>query len=126
MRDFHQLKVWEKSHALALDVYRNTRRFPRSEMFGLQAQMRRASVSIPANIAEGSGRAGKAELAQFLNVALGSASELEYHLLLARDLQLIEETSHRQMGQRVVEVKRMLSGLIRSVRAQPKHGKTDG
>ncbi|MGH2606931.1 MAG: four helix bundle protein [Anaerolineales bacterium] len=118
MRDFRKLKVWEKAHVLALDVYRNTQNFPRSEMFGLQAQMRRASVSVAANIAEGSGRSGRRELLQFLNLALGSASELQYHLLLARDLGLIGGHPHQVMGQRVVEVKRMLTGLSRRVRAE--------
>jgi len=118
MRDFRKLKVWEKAHMLALDVYRNTQSFPRSEMFGLQAQMRRASVSVAANIAEGSGRSGRPELAQFLNLALGSASELQYHLLLARDLGLLGDHPHQVMGQRVVEVKRMLTGLIHRVRAE--------
>lgn len=118
MRDFRKLKVWEKAHVLALDVYRNTQNFPRSEMFGLQAQMRRASVSVAANIAEGSGRSGRRELFQFLNMALGSASELDYHLLLARDLGLIGTDPHQLMVQRVIEVKRMLTGLIRRVRAE--------
>ena len=122
MRDFHKLKVWEKSHSLTLDVYRLTRGFPRSEMFGLQSQIRRSSASVAANIAEGSGRSGKAELAQFLNVALGSASELEYHLLLAKDLHLIEVTSHQEMDRKVVEVKRMLTGLMDRVR--PEHNRS--
>lgn len=118
MRDFRKLKVWEKAHVLALEVYRNTRALPRSEIFGLQAQMRRSSVSVAANIAEGSGRSGRPELIQFLNVALGSASELQYHLLLARDLGFLEMSPYDSMTQRVVEVKRMLTGLIQRVRAE--------
>ena len=116
MQDFHQLKVWEKAHALTLDIYRLTRAFPRSEAFGLQSQMRRASVSIAANIAEGSGRSGRREFGQFLSLALGSASEVEYHVLLARDLDLIDVLAHERVTARVVEVKRMLTALQRRVR----------
>ena len=116
MQDFHQLKVWEKAHALTLDVYRITRDFPRAESFGLQSQMRRASVSIGANIAEGSGRSGRREFGQFLSLALGSASELEYHVLLVRDLGLIDAKAHERITAGVLEVKRMLTGLRRRVR----------
>src|SRR3990172_13288001 len=94
MQDFHELKVWEKAHGLTLDVYRISKPFPRSEVFGLQSQMRRASVSIGANIAEGSGRSSRGEFGQFLSQALGSASELEYHVLLVRDLGLIDAKAH--------------------------------
>lgn len=80
MRDFRELKVWEKSHQLTLAIYKITAIFPREELYGLTIQIRRASASIPANIAEGCGRNGVAELARFLHIAMGSASELEYHL----------------------------------------------
>jgi four helix bundle protein len=80
MRDFKEYKVWEKSHYLALEVYRVTATFPKEELYGLTSQIRRASTSIPANIAEGCGRSGNTELARFLQIAMGSASELEYHL----------------------------------------------
>ena len=83
MRDFRELKVWEKSHRLVLDVYGATGGFPREESYGLTAQLRRCSVSIPANIAEGCGRSGDAELGRFMLISMGSASELDYHLLLA-------------------------------------------
>jgi four helix bundle protein len=86
LRNFRELKVWEKSHRLTLEVYQATTGFPREEMYGLTSQIRRASASIPANIAEGRGRSGVAELARFLHIATGSASELDYHLMLARDL----------------------------------------
>ena len=86
MKDFRDLKVWEKAHALTLSCYQVTKPFPREEIFGLVSQIRRASASIPANIAEGCGRRGNAELHRFLQIAMGSASELEYHLLLSRDL----------------------------------------
>jgi len=88
MRDFRKRKVWEKAHELALDAYHVTASFPREELYGITAQLRRAAVSIPANIAEGCGREGEAELRRFLRIALGSANELEYHLLLAKDLRI--------------------------------------
>ncbi len=86
MRDFHQLQVWEKSHRFALAVYQVSRAFPSSELYGLTSQIRRASLSIPSNIAEGCGRQGPPEFARFLHIAMGSASEVEYQLLFARDL----------------------------------------
>jgi four helix bundle protein len=86
VRDFRELKVWERSHRLVQDLYDATGNFPREETYGLTAQLRRCSASIPANIAEGCGRSGDAELGRFMLIAMGSASELEYHLLLARDL----------------------------------------
>ena len=91
MKDYRKLKVWEKSHKLALEVYKATLEFPKTEVYGLVSQMRRAASSIPSNIAEGSGRGGDAELARFLRIAMGSASELKYQLLLARDLKYVDE-----------------------------------
>jgi four helix bundle protein len=89
MQDFRKLAVWQKSHELTLSLYELTGTFPREEMYGLTSQVRRASSSIPANIAEGCGRDGDAELSRFLQISMGSASELEYHLLLARDLKYL-------------------------------------
>ena len=89
MRSFRELEVWKQAHQLTLDVYRVSKPFPREELFGLTGQVRRSAASIPANIAEGCGRDGEAEFARFLGIAMGSASELEYHLLLVRDLELI-------------------------------------
>ena len=85
-RSFRDLIVWQKSHVLALGVYRATARFPRTEQYGLTVQMQRAVVSIPANIAEGFGRASKLEKRRFLNIAQGSLEELRYYLILANDL----------------------------------------
>ena len=85
MRDFRELKVWEKSHQLALEVYSATTKFPKEELYGLTSQVRRSAVSIPANISEGCGRDSPAELLRFCRIAMGSASELEYELLLAHD-----------------------------------------
>jgi four helix bundle protein len=112
---FRTLKVWTKSHQLTLACYGATRSFPKSEMYGLTSQTRRAAASICANIAEGCGRRSKADFGRFLQVALGSASELEYHLLLALDLGLMDESTHRSLDAAVVEVKRMLTGFIRKL-----------
>ena len=116
MRDFRSLKVWEKSHSLAVAVYKKTATFPRSELYGLTSQIRRACTSIPANIAEGCGRGGHADFARFLQIAMGSASELEYHLLLARDLGLLASEDFDALSARTTETKRMLASLIRRIR----------
>jgi four helix bundle protein len=115
MKNFRDLVVWQKAHKLTLDVYAATRAFPSDERFGLTSQIRRCSASIAANIAEGFGRRGNAEFHRFLQIAMGSASELEYHLLLAHDLEYLEEASFRRLNTQVVEVKRMLASLIRKV-----------
>jgi four helix bundle protein len=86
MKDFRQLQVWQRAHTFVLELYRETNSFPREELYGLTSQVRRASVSIPSNIAEGCGRRGDAKFARFCQIAMGSASEAEYQLLLARDL----------------------------------------
>jgi four helix bundle protein len=112
MGDYKKLAVWEKAHQLTLDIYRVTASFPNTEMYGLTGQIRRACASIPANIAEGSGRGGDTELARFLRIATGSASELEYHMLLAYDLGFIETGNYEQINQQITEVLRMLKGLI--------------
>jgi len=116
MKDFRSLKVWAKSHALALRVYEATKTFPREEIYGLTAQLRRAATSIPTNIAEGCGRGTNAELARFLTMALGSASEVEYLLLLARDLHYLADYAYGELDRSVVEAKRMLAALLKKVR----------
>lgn len=116
MQDFHTLKVWEKAHQLTLDIYRATAMFPKEELYGLTSQIRRASSSIPANIAEGCGRGGNAELRQFLQIAMGSASELEYHLLLARDLNYLNTNDYECLTSGTIEVKKMLAALIAKVK----------
>jgi four helix bundle protein len=115
MKDFRDLKVWHKGHQLTLDVYRITGGFPKEERYGLTSQIRRASSSVPANIAEGCGRGGDGELYRFLQIAMGSASELEYHLLLAHDLTYLPETDYARLNVDVVEVKRMLASLIKKL-----------
>ena len=117
MKDFMTLNVWKKGHKLTLAVYKATASFPREELYGLTSQIRRSCSSIPANIAEGCGRNGDAELARFLSIAMGSASELEYHLLLARDLNFLETTEYRELTEEVTEVKRMLTSFIKKLKA---------
>lgn len=112
MGDYKKLAVWQKAHQLTLDIYCSTAHFPSAEQYGLTSQIRRASASIPANIAEGSGRGGDAELSRFLRIAMGSAAELEYHILLAHDLGFLDKDVYRQLDQQIAEVLRMLTGLI--------------
>lgn len=120
MQDFHELVVWQKAHALVLQVYGKTQGFPRDEQYGLTSQVRRAAASIPENIAEGCGRHSTAELARFLQIAMGSASELEYELLLARDLHFLPDPDYQQLNTHVVEIKRMLAAFLGKLRA-PTH-----
>ena len=119
MQDFKRLEVWKKSHSLTLEIYRITSRFPRSELYGLTSQIRRSASSVPANIAEGCGRYGNAELTRFLRIAMGSASELEYHILLAHDLNYIATEDYDEISKRLIEVKRMLTGLSNRTRTNP-------
>jgi four helix bundle protein len=97
MQDFKKLIVWQKPHILTIAVYRTTEAFPEKEMFGLTSQIRRAYVSIPANIAEGCGREGRTEFNRFLQIALGSIAGLEYHLLLSGELGFINQTKYMQL-----------------------------
>ena len=124
MRDFRQIKVWEKAQGLTLDVYRVTAVFPREELYGLTSQLRRASVSIAANIAEGSGKNSRPDFARFLQIALGSASEVEYRLLLSRDLNYLTGEVYQDLCEKVIETNKMLTGFIQYLN-MPKTG-TDG
>ena len=117
MKDFHELKVWQKAHQLTLAIYKVTAPFPREELFGLTSQLRRSCSSIAANLAEGCGRTGDAEFSRFCAIAMGSASELEYHLLLGKDLGLIKPKDYQELSQRATELKRMLTGLLQKLNA---------
>jgi len=112
MKDFHKLNVWERAHKLTLKIYSITQGFPKAELYGLVSQIRRSSASIPTNLAEGCGRNSKAETIQFFNIAIGSASELEYQLLLAHDLNYLEEKTYLDLSGELIEVRRMLYGLF--------------
>lgn len=118
MRDFRELTVWQKAHRLTLAVYKATESFPREELYGLTSQIRRAASSVPANIAEACGRGTDAEFARFLQIAMGSASELEYHLLLSRDLNFLKQTDHESLTNTVIEIKRMLTAFLQKLRAE--------
>ncbi len=119
MNDFRKLRIWHAAHALALEVYRTVSSFPADERFALAAQLRRAAISIPADIAESCGRRFRRDEAHLRQVAFGSACELEAELLLARDLGYLTPDEHRRTEQRVVEVKRTLGRLVQRTYAQP-------
>ena len=109
--------MWERAHYLTLDVYKSTSRFPREELYGLTSQMRRCGASIGANIAEGCGKRGNNEFQRYLQIAAGSASELDYHLLLARDLGLLQEVDYRRLLSGLSQLRKMLTCLLQKGRA---------
>jgi len=115
MQRFTELVVWQRAHALVLEVYRLSDPFPRVESFGLTSQIRRAAVSVAANIAEGSKRRTGRDYAHLLNVAEGSLAEVEYLLMLSRDLGLVTEEQYRKLADQATEVASMLSGLRKRV-----------
>ncbi|CAN5568899.1 four helix bundle protein [soil metagenome] len=115
MQNYERLDVWVKAHHLAIEIYRVAAGFPRADGLALTSQVRRAALSIPANIAEGAGSAMANDFRRFLQIAMASASETRYHLLVARDLQLISEATYHDLSERLSEVRRMLTGLIRKV-----------
>ena len=116
LRDFRELTVWRKAHELVLDIYRHTREFPADERFGLTSHLRKTATSIGSNIAEGCGRGSDLELARFLSIAAGSASEAEYQLHLAHDLGYLPHEAHENLDMQVNEVKRMLNTFIQKLR----------
>src|SRR5262245_7464875 len=117
MKHFRKMKLRERAHQLVLAVYHATASFPRDETYGLTAQIRRSASSIPSNIAEGCGRDGDPELARFCLIARGSASELEYQILLAHDLKLIPSDRYEGLTQEITEIKRMLTVLVQKLNA---------
>ena len=116
MRNYRDLRVWEDAHELTLSIYRVTQLFPKEERFGLISQIRRASSSIGANLAEGCGRRSDGEMARFVQIAMGSGAELSYHLLLARDLGLVSKASFEPLRSDLSEVMRMLSSLSQKLK----------
>ena len=117
MKDYRTLKVWQRSHALTLEIYSLSKRFPKEELFGLTSQLRRCCSSIPANLAEGCGRDSDAELKRFVDIAHGSASEAEYFLLLAPELGYMDSAAHQRLSGEISELKKMLGGLARKLKA---------
>jgi len=117
MRNFKDLLVWEKGHRLTLELYKVTRAFPKEELYGLTSQIRRAAASVGANLAEGCGRRSEGEFGRFLLIAMGSASELAYHLLLAHDLGFIKDAEYVRLDANLAEVRRMLTSLTLKVKS---------
>ena len=118
MRDFRKLQVWERSHELTLKIYELTSQFPREEIYGLTNQIRRACTSIPTNIAEGCGRESTADFARFLQIAMGSASETEYLILLAHNLKYFNAKQYVELTDAIVSVKKMLTSLLKNIRSK--------
>jgi four helix bundle protein len=112
VRDYRDLEVWEKAHKLTLELYRQSRAFPKEEFYGLTSQLRRSAISVGANLAEGCGRQTTPELARFVRIAMGSASELDYHLLLARDFGYLKAEIYRELSQELTRVRKMLAALL--------------
>lgn len=108
MRDFHKLMIWQRSHQLTLKVYHVSKSFPNEELYGLTSQLRRAVASIPTNIAEGCGRNSNKDFAHFLQIAIGSASEVEYELLLAKELNYISVSDYQLLVDETVAVRKMI------------------
>jgi four helix bundle protein len=120
MQDFRNLIVWQKSHSLTIEVYKITNEFPKSELFGLTSQIRRSVSSIPTNIAEGCGRGSDKDFARFIQIALGSASETEYQLLLSNELGYITNTYFECLLSAIQEVKKMLTILLKTLKINSK------
>jgi len=116
MRDYKKYDIWHKSHKFALEVYRHTSSFPKDEIYGLRSQLRRAAASIPTNIVEGAGRFGDKEFARFIDIAIASACESEYLLLLTKELKYIDQTYFQKLESMVVEIKKMLAILYKRLK----------
>ncbi len=108
MRDYKKLIVWERAHLLAVNVYKITKRFPKEELYGITSQIRRAVISIPTNIVEGSGRQTSKEFSRYLSIAAGSASEVEYLIMLSKELAFINEQESNPLLTEIDEIKKML------------------
>jgi len=115
MRNYRDLKVWAKAHSLTLEIYRLSRTFPREEMFGVTSQTRRCCASIGANLAEGCGRQTNREFGRFVRIAMGSASELDYHLILSRDLGLLKSEDYQRVARDLTEIRKMLGSLLNKI-----------
>lgn len=116
MLNFKTLLVWQRSHQLTLKVYKATDAFPLSELYGLTSQLRRCTVSVASNIAEGCGRNSDPELSRFLIISMGSAAEAEYQLLLAHDLGYLSEETYHTLNNDIVEICKMLNSFISKVK----------
>ncbi len=117
MKNFRDLKVWTKAHQLALNIYHVSKSFPKEEQFGITSQIRRAALSIPTNIAEGCGRGSDSDFARFIQIAFGSASEVEYQIFFCRELHFIQENIYSTLSNDVIEIKKSLTALLKKLRA---------
>lgn len=115
MKDYRQLKVWAKAHILTKDLYNITSKFPREELFGMTSQLRRAGVSIPTNIVEGCGRGSDRDFRRFLQIAFGSANEVEYLVFLSYELNYMQKNQYTELNNKIIEVKKMLAGMIKTI-----------
>lgn len=116
MANFKELLVWQKSIDFVTEIYRITETFPKDETFGLKSQIRRASVSIPSNIAEGNSRRSKLDYLQFLRISRGSCAEVETQLIISRNLNFLKEENYLKLNQDIIEISKMLNGLINSLK----------
>jgi len=115
MKDYKKYLVWQKSHQLTLDVYKLSEKYPKEETFNLVSQIKRSSSSIPTNIAEGCGRKSDKDFSRFLYISFGSANELEYQMLLSKDLNFISAEDYEKLQLQTEEIKKMLSALIKTL-----------
>lgn len=116
MANFKELLVWQKAIDLVTEIYRTTDAFPKEETFGLKSQIRRASVSIPSNIAEGNSRRSKPDYLQFLKISRGSCAEVETQLIISRNLHFLSEENYLKLNDDIIEISKMLNGLINSLK----------
>ncbi len=115
MRNFRELQIWQKSHQFTLKTYLFTKNYPKEELFGLTSQMRRSSASIPTNIAEGCGRNTNPDFKRFLVIASGSSAELEYQLILSKDLDYISELTFNKLEKELIEIRKMIHSFIKKI-----------
>lgn len=115
MRNYKELEIWKKSKDIVIDIYKVTSDFPKSELYGLTSQIRRAGISISANIAEGNGKNSDAELARFINISIGSSSEVEALLIIANELEFISNDDFNQISNKLTTIRKMLYSFLKRV-----------
>ncbi|MCB0284724.1 MAG: four helix bundle protein [Calditrichaeota bacterium] len=115
MKDFRNLKVWEKAHKFVINVYEETKKFPKEEVYGLTSQLRRAAASIPTNIVEGSSRGSNKDFSRFIQISIGSASESEYLLILCKDLKYLDGNQFVRLSEEVIAIRKMLINLMKKL-----------
>lgn len=116
MRDFRKYEVWKKAHYFAIDVYKESKSFPKSEQFGITSQLRRAALSIPTNIVEGCSRSSEKEFAHFINISSGSAAEVEYLIEFSKEIELLNQEEYQKLNSSIIEIRKMLNSLHRTLK----------